>query len=97
MKLEVLWLVCDPTPFSGMADVCWEQPVRTLHYQIVGIHMADRSDWQVRHYTVWTTEDEAVADAKARLAARDIVAAGRSETPPEGAEDRCSAALKGKP
>ena len=90
MRLDTLWIVCDPTPASEFADICWEQPVRTLHYQIVGIAMMPpRNEWQLRDYTIWTTEAEALADANARLAARDAIAAGKAEAPPDGAEDRC--------
>lgn len=70
MKLEILWLVCDPTPLSEIEDIFWRQPARTLHYQIVGIAMSGGTEWQSRHYTLWTTEAEARADAEARLAAR---------------------------
>jgi len=72
MRLEAFWIVCDPTPDSEFVDICWKQPAATLHYQIVGIHMGERrNDWRRRHYTIWTRKSEAMADASARLAARD--------------------------
>lgn len=71
MKLDTIWLVCDPTADSEMCDICWEQKISSLHYQIFGAAQASgRNDWQARNHTAYTTQTEAWADATARLAAR---------------------------
>ncbi len=71
MRLETVWIVSDPTPLSELGDILFEQPIRTLHRQMMGISMGgDRNEWQTRNYTLWTDEAEARADAEARLAAR---------------------------
>lgn len=70
MKLESVWIVSDPTLVSVLEDILFEQPIATLHHQIVGISMGgNRNEWQTRHFTVYTEEAEARADALSRMAA----------------------------
>lgn len=72
MKINSMWIVNDPTDVSELEDILFEQPSRTLHHQILGISMAgNRNEWQTRNFTIWTTEDEARADAVERMARRD--------------------------
>ncbi len=70
--LRHLWIVRNPTSGCVLADILWEQDLDTLDNYILGIgpHL-----WQAECHTVWTDEDDARADAEARLRA---VAAGLS-------------------
>jgi hypothetical protein len=65
MKLESLWIVCDPTLDSIPADYCFEITVADLGDYIVG---GGPRAWNERHSAVYTTEAEATADAERRLA-----------------------------
>jgi hypothetical protein len=71
MRIEKLWVVCDATPDSELADICFETDLAGLHAQFQGgLSMA-------MHPTLFTERAEAETEAQGRLlamrAARAIV------------------------
>ena len=73
MKVTTIWIVRDPGPNSELVDVCWEVSVgqRLAHYYIGRGRV-----WKAEHHALYTTREEAEADAHARLAARDARTGG---------------------
>jgi hypothetical protein len=65
VKLSEVWLVCDPTPKSGLKDFVWKQSVAGLEQQIRG----GRSGWwRDEHVAIHTDMAGAVKDARERSA-----------------------------
>lgn len=65
MKLDTVWLVRDPSPISVIEDICWEQEVRRLGCYVWG---SGQGVWEAERTTMYSDREEAMADAKARLA-----------------------------
>ena len=66
MKINTLWVVRNPTPRSILVDVLYRvDSPNELARIVVG---TGASLWAEEHTTLYTTEKEALADAKARLA-----------------------------
>ena len=70
MKLETLWIVCDPCIRDGavtseLGDVCFEFETHRLENYIRG---GARGDWEGRSHTLYVDKDAAHADALLRLA-----------------------------
>ncbi|MGK3995053.1 hypothetical protein [Sorangium sp. So ce1024] len=71
MKLETMWCVIDPMPMSELADVLFEATPERLAHIITGMSMVRSRAHLVDSLSVYTTHEEARADAEARLAKRD--------------------------
>jgi hypothetical protein len=66
VKLDTVWLVRDPSPISVIEDICWGQEVRRLERYVWG---SGQGVWEAERTTMYSDREEAMADAKARLAA----------------------------
>ncbi|WP_437310047.1 hypothetical protein [Sorangium sp. So ce388] len=71
MKLETLWCVIDPTPMSEIGDVFFGATPERLAHIITGMSMVRSRAHLVGSLSVYTTSEEARADAETRLAKRD--------------------------
>lgn len=67
MKLSKVWRVIDPGPESDLEDICSEQDVSGLARYVLG---SPARAWESERTTLYTDKDEAMTDAKARLAQR---------------------------
>ena len=65
MKLTKVWAVRDPSAVSTLEDVCWEQDVTRLGRYIWG---SGQGVWEEERTTLYTDHEEALADARSRLA-----------------------------
>lgn len=74
MKLETVWTVTDPGPTSEMADICWEATAQKLAHAVIGDHLSKSRSFG--NLVFYTTQAEALADAKERIRSRDAKAAG---------------------
>ena len=63
MRLEMFWVVTDPTPESTMGDICFEASVEQLGLQFAGGLSAEQ------HPTLFTEKAEAEIEAYGRLVA----------------------------
>lgn len=73
MKIERMWVVNDPGPHSAIADICFLASPRNLLLGIVGASVQGKERLALREaMSLYTTEEEARADAEARLAKRDV-------------------------
>jgi len=74
MKIDRLWIVRDPSPVSTLIDIVFEtSPARLANY----IRGCQPSEWVIENHAMYTDEAEAMADARARLAARAELAQSR--------------------
>jgi hypothetical protein len=64
MKLEVLWIVRDPSALSELADVVFQANVRRLDHYVLG---CPAGAWAGEQHTIYTDKDEAVAEGIRRL------------------------------
>ena len=63
---DQVWAVIDPTPLSTLLDIVWQTTIAGLAKQAVASLYFER-----RRLTIYTEYEEALADARARLAMRD--------------------------
>jgi hypothetical protein len=70
MKISTLWAVLDPTPVSEMADICFEATPEDFCNWAAGSACLGRAP-EDRNLTLYTTGEEAKADAQARIERRD--------------------------
>lgn len=64
MKLETLWIVKNATKHSTLEDCLFQQEVARVDLYVLG---SPRNAWRTEAHTVYTTREEALADAKERL------------------------------
>jgi hypothetical protein len=65
MKLRTVWVVRNPTFRSELADICWEQEIARLDRYILG---SPSNAWAEENHVLYTSQEEAEADARARFA-----------------------------
>ena len=65
MKLESVWIVRDPTKHSTVEHCLFEQPLERIDRYVMGSPL---NSWCGERHTVYTTHEEALVDATARLA-----------------------------
>lgn len=77
MRINRLWLVRDPSPVSVLADIVFEtDPIKIANY----IRGCLPAQWVIENHAMYTDEGEAMADARARLAARQPCATAAAPT-----------------
>jgi len=69
MKLDKIWVVRDPEAVAGLSDIFFE----TTLDRFITLYLRGAPDgaWAAERHAVYTTRREALADATARLLARD--------------------------
>jgi hypothetical protein len=71
VKIDRVWVVNDPGPRSVIADICFLASPRDLLLGIVGAFIQGKERLALREaMSLYTTEEEAHADAEARLLKR---------------------------
>lgn len=83
MKLDAVWVVYDPTSLSEEADIVSKCTPETLCHLIIGMHAIGRGTRIPMRpiasgFVLYTEEQEAREDARARLHARDVALRGPS-------------------
>ena len=69
MKLDKIWVVRDPEHVAGLTDIFFKTTLdRLITRYLVG---APDGAWAAEHHVAYTRRAEALADATARLLARD--------------------------
>lgn len=71
MKLEKVWYVMSPGPVSEIEDICGGADPVELARVCVGIGTAHHLASRLNALSLYTTEEEAIGDARSRLAGRD--------------------------
>ncbi|KKL68468.1 hypothetical protein LCGC14_2124660 [marine sediment metagenome] len=66
-QIKKFWIVTDPSPFSELADICFETTVEGLFYQFKGGLTVKQDD-----AAMFLSEMDAQHEALYRLEARDL-------------------------